>query len=512
MKSFLSLLFVVMGSLLFGQEINLIDNPINGYTKENLGTNINTVYGEYMPIIAPDDQTLYILRVDDPNNYGGEDIWYAQRKPDGKWGSAQNIGKPLNNSSHNYIISIMPDNNLMYVANVYDSDGTFRSGGLSKTTKTLKGWSMPEEVVIDDFYNQSTGWQNFTFSSTRQVLIMSIQREDSQGGVDLYISFLKDDDTYTAPKNLGSILNTTDTECSPFLATDDRTLYFSSNGHPGFGSNDIFVTRRLDDSWTKWSKPENLGTEVNGPDWDGFYTIPASGENAYLVSRTDKNNHDIFQVKIAEAAKPQPVALIYGNVYDQKTGEPIAAEIVYSDLETNEVVGKASSSVIDGSYKIILPSGKQYSFLAEKEDFYSISENINLIDNEIYQEIERDLSLAPIEVSGTIRLNNIFFETGEHELQKTSFSELERLVSILRKSPNMQIEIHGHTDNVGAKSSNQALSERRAQAVRDFLISKNIDPDRLSIKGFGESRPIASNEGSAGRRENRRVEFSIIKK
>jgi outer membrane protein OmpA-like peptidoglycan-associated protein len=512
MKFLLPFLFLLMGSLLSGQEINLIENPINGYTKENLGTNINTAYGEYMPVIAPDDQTLYILRVDDPDNYGGEDIWYAQRKPDGKWGPAQNIGTPLNNSSHNYVISVMPDNNLMYVANLYKSDGSFAAGGISKSSKTVNGWSLPQEVVIDNFYNRSVGWQNFTFSSTRKVLIMSIQREDTKGSVDLYISFLKEDDIYSEPKNLGTVLNTTGTECSPFLAADDRTLYFSSNGHSGYGSNDIFVSRRLDDSWTNWSEPKNLGPEVNGPEWDGFYTIPASGETAYLVSRTENNNHDIFQIKIAEAAKPQPVALIFGKVFDQKTGDPIAADIIYSDLETNEVVGKASSSTIDGSYKIILPSGKQYGFLAEKEDFYSISENINLIDNKIYQEIERDLSLAPIEVAGTIRLNNIFFDTGEYELQKTSFSELERLVSILRKNPGMQIEIHGHTDNVGAEGSNQELSERRAQAVRDFLISRDIAADRLSIRGFGESAPIASNERSAGRRENRRVEFLIIKK
>jgi len=367
-------------------------------------------------------------------------------------------------------------------------------------------------VVVDDYYNDND-YNNFCLSADRKTLILAIERKDTYGEKDLYVSFLKKDKTWSAPKNMGTTINTYGNEGTPFLAADGKTLYFSTNGKPGYGSSDIFLSRRKNDSWTSWTEPLNLGPQINTKDWDAYYTIPASGEYAYLVSADHSiGEADIFRVKVAESAKPEPVVIIHGKVLDKTTNQPLSATIDYHNLSTGEEAGIARSNPSDGSYKIVLPYGKAYGFLAEKTNFLSESDNIDLTTVKQYIEIERNLYLSPIEIGKSITLQNVFFERSKADLLPDSHAELDRLVKVLSDNPQLKIELLGHTDNVGDPALNIKLSEDRVTTIKNYLISKNISAKRLSGKGYGGSKPIASNATEETRKLNRRVEFIITGK
>lgn len=480
--------------------------------KEPLGSEVNSPYTEKLPVISSDGKTLYFNRDNHPGNVGNRvysDVWYSTLV-DGKWQPAQNIGSPVNNSSHNFVISVTPDNNALVVGNKYNADGSPAGAGFSYTRRMGGGWEVPKTIEVRNYYNDNQ-YTESCLSSTRKVMLSTLERKDTYGSKDIYVTFLQEDSTWSEPKNIGGVLNTKESESSPFLAADDVTLYFSTAGHPGFGSNDIFVTRRLDDTWLNWSEPLNLGPQVNSPNWDAYYTIPASGAFAYVVSESFfEGDLDIFRINIPESAKPKAVTLVYGKVLNAKTKEPLAAEIRYADLESDKEIGRATSLASDGSYKIVLTSGRSYSFLASKNNFVTVSDNLDIGGSTDYQEIERNLYLAPIEVGQTILIKNIFFDFGKASLREASFPDLNRLVTLLNQYPAMKVEISGHTDNVGSDEANQGLSQNRAKAVVDYLLSKNIDASRLVAKGYGKTKPVATNSTDEGRQQNRRVEFTIL--
>jgi outer membrane protein OmpA-like peptidoglycan-associated protein len=364
---------------------------------------------------------------------------------------------------------------------------------------------------IINYYNYGD-LASYSVSSSGKVLLMSVNRKDSFGQHDIYVSFLIEDAVWSEPINIGSQINTAASEITPFLGADEKSLYFSSSGHPGYGSHDMFVTKRLDDTWKNWSEPLNLGKRLNTSGWDAYYTIPASGDYAYFVSSENSiGNEDIFRIKLHESVKPESVILVSGKVFNAKTNEPIEAKIIYEDLSTGNEVGIARSDPKNGTYSIVLPAGKKYGFLAEKTGFVARNENIDLVDLSEYKEIKKDLYLVPIEKGQKLTLNNIFFEFGKYELLNESFSELNRIVKILKENENLNIQITGHTDNIGKPQENMELSKQRAKAVANYLKQNGIAPERLIVTGKGALQPIASNNTEEGRQKNRRVDFEIIK-
>jgi outer membrane protein OmpA-like peptidoglycan-associated protein len=496
-------------------KINLVKNMKTGLTKQNLGSNVNTIYHDKLPVISPDGKTLFAARQGDPANTGDanhDDIWYSEQTPDGKWSKAVNMGRPLNNKGSNFVISITPDNNTLLLGNTYGPDGEIKGGGFSMSRKTAEGWSMPTEVKMKDYKNVHPYTSSYLANSGK-IMILGAELPKTEGGSDIYVSFLEDNGEWSSPVNLGPTINTFGNDYTPFLASDGITLYYSTNGKRGYGDEDIFMSKRLDESWTKWSEPENLGPEINTTDFDAYFTIPASGRVAYVASTKNSiGKIDIFEVKLPQELKPDPVVMIYGKVLNKKTNAPIAADISYSNLGTGKEAGIASSNPVDGSYKIILPAGQLYSFHASKKDFVSVSDNIDLSKQTEYKEIERNLYLVPMEEGVDILLNNIFFETNKSDILPSSYPEMDRLADIMKEHPEMKIELSGHTDNVGSDADNIKLSQARSESVMKYLVNKGISNDRLITKGYGESRPVETNEHEAGRAKNRRMEFRILKK
>ena len=498
-------------------EINIIPKLKYHSKPESLGSQINSVYDETAPMISPDGKRIYFDRKFHPDNVGThkdeDDIWFSDLSKEGKWMAPENMGEPLNNKYNNFVQSITPDGNALLLGNIYKESTGEMYPGVSLTYRTRKGWAYPEKQNIDKFYNDSP-YASYFLSNDGRFLIMSIQKKDSKGELDLYVSFRKADNEWEEPLHMGNVINTTANDYSPFLAADGQTLYFSSEGHSGYGKADIFKTDRLDDSWTNWSEPQNLGPVVNSSGADSKYNIPASGKYAYYSSTNNSvGKNDIFRIELPSLLKPKPVVLISGVVRDNKTNKPIDARIVVEDLETGKEVAIARTDPKTGEFKIILPAGKKYGFRAIGLGFFEINKNIDLTDIDEYTEIDDEImALSPIEVGQVVRLNNIFFNTGKATLKSASFLELDRTTEFLNNNPDMEIEIGGHTDDVGSETYNQKLSQARAQSVADYLIGKGIATARLKVVGYGELQPISFNNDEEGRQTNRRVEFKVLKK
>jgi outer membrane protein OmpA-like peptidoglycan-associated protein len=493
-------------------KINLSDDVIEMNNPENLGKNINSPYSELAPVIAPDGKTIYFTRERHPENIGVQNIWYAEIDKNGNFQQAKLIGSPLNTRYNNFAISILPDGNSMLVGNVYRRDGGAESG-FSMTYKKGNEWSFPEAVKVRNFFS-SGGKGSYCLASSGKVLLSSIQRNGGYGGNDIYVSFLQDDGIWSEPRNLGPDINTVDREDSPFLSADGVTMYFSSSGHPGYGSSDIFMSKRLDETWQRWSEPVNLGPKINTPEWDAYFTITASGDYAYFVSSQNTiGNEDIFRVKLPQQLRPEKVILVSGKVIDKKTKKPVAATIHYEKLSNGENIGIARSNPADGEYKIALPANEKYGFRAEAKDYIAVNENLDLTNiKKNIEEINRDLFLVPIEQGQALIINNVFFESGEFELLPSSFSELARLAKQMKESPTMKIKLEGHTDNIGNAQANSTLSNDRVNSVKKYLVEKGIEESRIQTKGFGATKPIAPNNTEEGRAKNRRVECTILAK
>jgi outer membrane protein OmpA-like peptidoglycan-associated protein len=489
----------------------------------NLGPNVNTRYVETHPVISPNGRTLYFARESNPDNVGGgrdpQDV-FASALISGKnktWSLAKNVGAPVNTPDDpNGIASVSANGQNAILINIYNRDGTMDPLGCSLTKHTRMGWTQPVPQVIKDFVNLDKDHVDFFLSTSGRALLMAVERPDGAGGQDIFVSFPvpEQNNTWSKPKNLGLNVNTVKSDFAPFLAADEKTLYFASEGRGGYGKSDIFYTKRLDDTWTNWSPPRNLGPVVNSPDFDAYYTISAAGQDAYLVSSRNgtDGSKDIFRISLAPAFQPEVVTLITGKVLDVNTHKPIRAIIHYENLLTGEEIGVTETDPADGSYTIVLPSGVQYGYRAEAKGYIAESANLDVTAKDKYTEQKQDLFLVPFNVGQTVKMNNIFFPQSKYYLNTSSYPELGRLIRIMKEYPTVEIKISGHTDNQGDPALNLKLSQDRVNEVKKYLSSHGVKSERITTEGFGDTKPIASNDQEETRSKNRRVEFTITKK
>ena len=332
----------------YKQNINVVKYSEAVGQPENLGPNVNSEFYDHLPLISPDGTQLYFTRkLTDENNsrYFNDDIFVAQILPSGKFSKAENIGPPLNTTDNNFACFISSDNNRLYVANKYIKN-TYNYAGLSVSTKHKDGtWSKPKSLSIPNLYNKNE-FAHYYMNLEENVALMSIQRDDTYGDLDIYFSKKYSDGTWTEPKNLGPVINTVGAEGSVFLAADGKTLYFSSTGHPGFGSYDMYMSKRLDDTWTNWSKPLNLGYKINSDEMDIYYTIPASGDYAYFSSGiTQYGKNDLYRIKLPKEARPEFVDIKkFVASAPLKKDAPIASAVPVTSIPLPPTPQKVSTS------------------------------------------------------------------------------------------------------------------------------------------------------------------------
>ncbi|MES2387927.1 MAG: OmpA family protein [Bacteroidota bacterium] len=504
-------------------KINLVKNRLFEAEPVKQSDALNSDYNELNPLVTADGKTMYFSRRNSPQNVGGEkdheDIWVAEMDKDThKWKKARNFGAPFNNEDPNFVCSVTPDGAGLLLGNVYLPNGVMEAGcSFSYATET--GWSDPEKAVFINFRNLSEKVDYF-LSNSGKIMIISAQKEKTMGGRDLYVSFLVGNFTWSEPQSMGSMINTAADEYAPYLASDNRTIYFASEGFPTYGLSDIFVAHRIGDSWNNWTTPENLGPKVNTAEEDAYFSITASGEAAYFSSARGGKNLDIWRMSLPakpagaepEVAMVSPVVLLCGTVIDNGTGKPMEhpVRLVYENLANGEELGITRTKPKSGTFAVTMPAGINYGYFAVAPGYLSQSGSIDLSDLKTYREIEHDLVMIPDKVGAVLTINNIFFDLNKADLQKESFPELKRVAKYMELNPNVKIEVSGHTDNSGTDAINNKLSQERAQSVKDFLVSQKISADRLVAKGYGSTKPSASNKNEKGRAKNRRVECTIL--
>jgi len=487
----------------------------NTYEIKNIGGAINSTSAELSPIISTNGKTLYFVRSNHPlNNFpnDGQDIWMSTIDSMGNWTPAIKMDKQLNKQQYNTVFYVNPSGNKMLIGGDY-KDGIYWGVGFSFVDKKNGVWGEPYDLSIKKFKKMFNGQSSsVNLLSDNKTLLLSFSEEDDGKENDLYFSTQLKNGKWSEPKPLNT-LNTNYDESTPFMAADGVTLYFSSNRPGGYGQNDVYLTRRLDETWQKWSEPINLGPQINTEQWDGYYTIPANGQKAYMVSyKNTIGKADIVEIKLQTQAKPQPVVLLDGEVLNIKTKQHVEAQIIYEVLPSTGESGKTTFWSKTGDFKIVLPYGKNYGISARAAGYAPVSINIDLTKPGDYKEVVKNLFLVPIETGQVVRLNNIFFDEYSDVLKQESKPELDQLVSLMKDNDDMVIEISGHTDAVGSDTENQLLSEKRAHAVREYLTKKGIKGNRLFSIGYGETQPVADNNNDIDRQLNRRVEFKILKK
>lgn len=510
------------------QIIDIILSPEEGLEVKNLGTPINSRYNEWDPTPTPDGKYLFFSSSNRSGGKGGDDVWYSEFN-DSVWSKPLNLGSKVNGKNDETVDNVTSDGTGLLLSGTFT--GTFGRFDIYYAEKTADGWGGLQHFPMP--VNSRFTDEAANFAGDGKTLLFSSDRPggegqyhpfgdgfhgDINGNMDIWIT-VNSDTGWTEPINLGNTINTPYAERSPYLHPDGRTLYFSSDGHAGLGKLDVFVSRRLNDSsWIEWSEPQNLGKEINTPENDLGYVVDLKGERAYFASNNRPEGlggWDIYTISLPQSAKPDQVVLASGRILGPD-GKPIESNVIWEDLSTGKIVGRLKSDPSDGSYKIALPVGKIYGYYAEKDGHYSESRNIDLRQIKSEPELRNGIKLIPFSNISTIGteadINNVFFDFDKYHLKSESFPELNRLAAFMKQYPDLKILIEGHTDIIGNEEYNLKLSEKRAESLKEYLVSKGIPQKRIETKGFGSAAPIGPNNTEEGRQKNRRVVARFFKK
>lgn len=504
-----------------GKELMASPKP---FSIVNLGSEINSEYDDYAPVVNSEEtEIIFTTRRRDGNI--NENVWddnkpyediFISNKEGSKWKSAKNIGTTINTRYNNSNLTLSPDGKTLFIY----KDGVGEGDIFFSEMQTDKTWSVPQPLpgTINSPYHESS----VTITTDGNTIYFASERPGGLGGSDIYSVTKNSKGAWSVIKNLGPSINTEYDEEAPFIDYDGKTLYFSSMGHKGMGGRDIFKSTLIDASTNEWSAPENVGSPINTPDDDIFITGTSTPNRFYFASEraggygysdiyliTDKEPEEKPQV-IAEAPKVSLHRFIL-TIIDADTEEPIAATVRMRGMD-NSAVATRNSEVGIHEFMVMSPTAKEYLVYIEKDGY--IFENLSFqlggaFDRERVE--AKTIRLKKISVGAVSVLRHVFFDIDKAILKPESFDELDKLVKLLNLNTKVKIEIGGHTDNTGTHEYNMSLSNRRAAAVREYLLSKGVDAKRITAVGYGETEPVVSNDDELGGREiNRRVEFKVL--
>ncbi len=482
-----------------------IQNPVD-FKPVNLGSNINSEKSEYFPAITADNESLYFTVNNPSSKYPDEDI-YVSNFENEKWQARKAVKSINKTNSQEGAHSVTQDGRYIFFASDR-REGNQGRFDIYVSKKVGNEWQ--EAKNLGNPINSHNWESQPVISANSKMLFIVRKSKDGYGGSDIYISHLQENGSFSEPQNIGANINTFGDEQRPYFHPDGKTLYFSSNGHPGFGKGDIYKSILQDDN--TWSKPINLGYPINSPEMEFGLYVSADGETGYFSSEKTGGfgSMDIYSFAMPVSAQPEKVIRIKGKIIDEVNGKPIKADIKIVNLNTNSLYKTLSSDAINGSYLITLPANQEYMYQANAEGYLPYSENFSLKNIATDKVFELEAKMKKIAMGNEFILKNIFFDEGEYKLMPSSQQELNSLVSFLNAYPNVHIEIGGHTDDVGSEADNQILSENRAKAVLNYLVEHGIGNSRLSFKGYGESKPLVPNTTESNKAINRRTAFKIL--
>jgi outer membrane protein OmpA-like peptidoglycan-associated protein/tetratricopeptide (TPR) repeat protein len=480
--------------------IEAIKHPV-AFKPINLGPEINSANDEYLPVSTADEKTLIFTR-----KIANNEDFYKSLKAGGQWSRSTYLSKQINTADYNEgAQSLSQDGKFLFFTGCNRPDGLGRCD-IYVTQKKGDDWSKPFNLSAPI---NSSGWESQpSISSDGKTLYFVSNRKGGYGGYDIWKCYVTDKG-WSQPENLGPNINTPYDEQSPFIHPDDSTLYFCSNGWPGLGNKDLFVSRL--NNLGKWQKPANMGYPINSSGDENGMSISTSGGYAYFASNTISGygGFDIYMFELPEKARPHAVTYVAGTIVDAATKKPLEAAVEITDLVTNRPVFQNYSSATQGDFLVTLVTGRNYGLTISKNGYLFSSENFSLIGRETSKPFQIDVALNKIEVGKSAILKNIFFDTNRFDLKSESQSALRYLIDFMAINATVSIEIAGYTDNIGNEKLNQFLSEQRAKSVYQYLVNHGVNSAKLQFKGYGKQQPVVPNTTEQNRAKNRRTEFKI---
>jgi outer membrane protein OmpA-like peptidoglycan-associated protein/tetratricopeptide (TPR) repeat protein len=478
---------------------HLVKNYV--FSPQNLGDSINAAALEYFPSLTIDGSKMIFTR-----RVNNDEDFYESNFIDGKWSKAKPLAGKVNTNLNEGAQNISQDGQWIIFTGCNYPEGQ-GSCDLYISYKTKNGWSEAENLgpmVNTDFWESSP-----SLSPDKRDLYFASSISGGLGGRDIWVTHRLLTGKWSRPENLGPAINTSGDESCPFMHADNQTLYFNSNGQPGYGTTDLFFSKKISDSM--WQMAENLGYPINTIDDEGSLIVAADAKTAYYAS--DKGNGkgglDLYSFEMREDIRPLKTLWIRGRVFDKKTLAGLPSSVELTDIKSRNVISKVQTDE-EGNYFTTLPVGRDYAFNINRKGYLFYSDNFSLRTNPVDSVYNKDIPLQPLETGAAIVLKNIFFDTKKFNLKPESVIELGKVAQLLNDNPKLKIEISGHTDNVGVAKDNLTLSNNRSKAVVSYLLSKKIATIRLIYKGFGATKPLSDNKTETGKALNRRTELAVI--
>ena len=481
---------------------------------------ISTPANEYLPILSPDNQIAFYTReikIDPSKNSlvqearTHEKFIYSMLKEDGKFDDGEAMPEPFNINDNEGGATLTADNNtLYYTVCKFDAQRKYLNCDIFYSENISGEWSQIKNLGNE--INLPGSWESQpSISADGQTLYFVSDRSGGFGGYDIYKTVRDSEGKWGAPLNLGPVINSAGNEKSPFIHPDGHTLYFSSDGLMGLGGYDIFFAR-LDENGV-WPKPKNIGYPINSPDDEIGFFVSTDGTQGFFASNkyAGKGGWDLYSFDLYDAARPERVLFIKGNVKSESPSEPLKARIELKNIETKKI-SQIPMDTLTGNYVAVAPFNSDYIMTVKKANHVYESKYISKVDTMFKLPAKVDIEVKPIELNKSYRINDIYFEFNSFDLTPESKPVLDQLIVFLAENQQISIQIQGHTDNIGNDASNLKLSENRAESVYNYLVEQGITKDRLTYKGFGKSLPVAGNDTEEGRAKNRRTVFVITRK
>lgn len=489
--------------------------------------NISSQNDEYLPFISPDETLMFFTRAymknDITSSYGEKyveefSISYKDAKEENSFNNIKAMPFPFNRGRNQGAASININNSELFITICEMSSREYFNCDIYSSTRKQDSWT--ELKNLGPNINGANTWESqpsisgdgktLYFASLRPE---NIEFDPNNPTSDIYYSTRNPDGSWSKAKNMGQVINSPGNEKSPYIHSDSKTLYFSSDGHHGIGGYDIFFSKYRDD---KWETPKNIGYPINTDKDDLGFIVNTPGTKAYFASNKLKGvgGWDIYSLDLYDEIKPEKVILIKGNIIDENGYNLTDAKLDLINVENN-VVTPGQVNEYSGEYAITVPvtsDTDEYLMVVKKQDYSFSSQLIEVNENKVNETQNVDFEMKTIEEGASIKLNDIYFQTASYEINKKSFVVLNNFIVFLEENPSIKIEIRGHTDNIGTLESNMILSKERAKSVYKYLIDRGIPESRLQYNGYGPNLPIDSNDTEAGRAKNRRTEFQIIEK
>jgi outer membrane protein OmpA-like peptidoglycan-associated protein/tetratricopeptide (TPR) repeat protein len=511
---------------------NALNNPLD-FNPINIGPGINTKDPEYFPTITVDGKTiLFTRRIEDGRVEGPikeqEDFFVSTLGDNHIWSKAISMPSNVNTVNNEGAPTIGADGRTLVFVGCPDVTGEFygenRTGkgscDLFITKKLGANWTTPVNLpgAVNSFHWETQ--PSLSSDGKTMYFIRGIRGRNSTNDSDIYFTKKDANGNWGPAVRLPDHINTPEQEESVLIHPDGRTLYFASRGHIGMGGSDLFVTRM--DENGNWSKPQNLGYPINTKFDENSLMVSPEGEIAFFASDRDGGygDLDIYYFLMPENLRPTRTLYFEGIVFDAETRKPVPGKFQLIDLKTGKEIIYSEADNLSGEFMVSLPLNRDYALNVTYPGYSFFSQNFNMNNPEGLEAIHMDVPLVPINSDRPILLANVFFDLGKSSLRNESFVELNKLVEFLNENNTLTIEIGGHTDSRG--TNNLALSQSRAEAVYNYLVSKGIDSKRLTSKGYGSSAPVYSDEYikklstereiENAHQSNRRTEYKIIKK